>query len=59
VHDALLGAREPLAELLQRHWDTAVFLASRQPLSVGSHTFGLRWRIPERRFGASLFLIFT
>lgn len=29
----------------------------RQPLSAGSHTFGLRWRIPERRPGASLYLV--
>jgi len=29
VHDALRGAREPLAELLRRHWDTAIFLATR------------------------------
>jgi hypothetical protein len=29
VQDALRGAREPLAELVSRHWDTAVFLAER------------------------------
>jgi len=29
---------------------------SRQPLSAGPHTFGLRWRIPERRSGTSLLL---
>ena len=29
----------------------------RQPLSAGTHTFGLRWRIPERHPGASLFLV--
>jgi hypothetical protein len=28
-----------------------------QPLSAGSHTFGLHWRIPERRSGTSLYLI--
>ena len=27
--EALLGAREPLAKLVGRHWDTAVFLAAR------------------------------
>jgi RNA polymerase sigma factor (sigma-70 family) len=29
VCEALLGSREALAELLARHWDTAVFLAAR------------------------------
>jgi hypothetical protein len=29
----------------------------RQPLSAGTHTFELRWRIPKRRSGASLFLV--
>ena len=29
VHQALAGDRESLAELLRRHWDTAVFLAAR------------------------------
>jgi RNA polymerase sigma factor (sigma-70 family) len=29
VHEALAGDRESLAELLRRHWDTAVFLAAR------------------------------
>jgi hypothetical protein len=29
VHEALAGDREPLGELLRRHWDTAVFLAAR------------------------------
>ena len=29
VHKALGGDREPLAELLRRHWDTAVFLTAR------------------------------
>ncbi|HEY5016191.1 MAG TPA: hypothetical protein VIJ82_32745 [Streptosporangiaceae bacterium] len=29
MQDALRGAREPLAELVSRHWDTAVFLAER------------------------------
>jgi hypothetical protein len=31
----------------------------RQPLAAGSHTFGLRWRVPQRRSGASLYLIFA
>jgi hypothetical protein len=29
----------------------------RQPLSAGSHTFGLRWRLPPRHSGASLYLV--
>jgi hypothetical protein len=29
----------------------------RQPLSAGSHTFGLRWRIPTRRSGTSFYLV--
>jgi hypothetical protein len=29
----------------------------RQPLSAGTHTLGLRWRIPERRSGTSLYLV--
>jgi hypothetical protein len=29
----------------------------RQPLSAGSHTFGLRWRIPKRRSGTILYLV--
>jgi hypothetical protein len=29
----------------------------RQPLSTGSHTFGLRWRVPKRRSGTSLYLV--
>jgi len=29
VREALLGAREPLAELVRRHWDTAVRLSAR------------------------------
>jgi DNA-directed RNA polymerase specialized sigma24 family protein len=29
VHQALAGDRESLAELVRRHWDTAVFLAAR------------------------------
>jgi RNA polymerase sigma factor (sigma-70 family) len=63
VHDALLGAREPLAELLQRHWDTAVCLASRvlgsvdlardaaQEAAIAAMTDLGRLRSPER-FGA-------
>lgn len=31
----------------------------RQPLPAGSHTFGLRWRIPHRRDGASLYLTYA
>ena len=31
----------------------------RQPLSAGSHTFGLRWRVPHRRSGAGLYLVFA
>ncbi len=31
----------------------------RQPLSLGSHTFGLRWRIPHRHSAASLYLIYA
>jgi hypothetical protein len=34
------------------------FLAHyRQPLATGSHTFSLRWRIPERHPAASLYLV--
>lgn len=29
----------------------------RQPLSAGSHTFGLRWRIPEHHSGTRLYLV--
>lgn len=29
VREALAGAREPVAELVRRHWNTAVFLAAR------------------------------
>jgi hypothetical protein len=31
----------------------------RQPLSAGSHTFSLRWRIPQRRSGTSMYLTFA
>ena len=31
----------------------------RQPLSTGSHTFGLRWHVPKRRSSASLYLIYA
>jgi hypothetical protein len=34
-----------------------ILASYRQPLSAGSHTFGLRWRVPERRSGTSLYLI--
>jgi hypothetical protein len=30
---------------------------SRQSLSAGVHTFGLRWRVPEGRSGISLYLV--
>jgi hypothetical protein len=29
----------------------------RQPLSAGTHMLGLRWRVPQRRSGTSLYLI--
>ena len=31
----------------------------RLPLSAGSHTFGLSWRIPHRRAGTSLYLSYA
>ena len=31
----------------------------RQPLFAGSHTFDLRWRVPHRRSGATLYLTFA
>jgi DNA-directed RNA polymerase specialized sigma24 family protein len=63
VREALLGAREPLAELVGRHWDTAVFLAARvlgspelardaaQEAAVAAMTDLDRLRSPDR-FGA-------
>jgi RNA polymerase sigma factor (sigma-70 family) len=63
VREALLGNREPLAELLLRHWDTAVFLASRvlrspdlaadvvQEAAIAAMTDLDRLRSPDR-FGA-------
>lgn len=63
VGEALLGHREPLAELLLRHWDTAVFLASRvlgsadlardavQEAAIAAMTDLGRLRSPDR-FGA-------
>jgi DNA-directed RNA polymerase specialized sigma24 family protein len=63
VHDALQGAREPLTELLRRHWDTAVFLATRvlgsadlardaaQEAAIATMTDLDRLRSPDR-FGA-------
>jgi hypothetical protein len=30
-----------------------------QPLSAGSHTFGLRWGIPKHGSGASVYLIYA
>jgi RNA polymerase sigma factor (sigma-70 family) len=63
VHDALRGAREPLTELLRRHWDTAVFLAARvlgsvdlardaaQEAAIAAMTDLGRLRSPDR-FGA-------
>lgn len=63
VAEALRGAREPLAELVTRHWDTAVFLAGRvlgspelgrdaaQEAAIAAMTGLDRLRAPER-FGA-------
>ena len=63
VRDALDGARDPLAELLRRHWDTAVFLATRvlgsadlardaaQEAAIAAMTDLDRLRCPDR-FGA-------
>jgi RNA polymerase sigma factor (sigma-70 family) len=63
VRDALEGARDPLAELLRRHWDTAVFLATRvlgsadlardaaQEAAIAAMTDLDRLRCPDR-FGA-------
>lgn len=63
VRAALLGVREPLAELVRRHWDTAVFLAARvlgspelardaaQEAAVAAMTDLERLRCPDR-FGA-------
>jgi len=36
-----------------------VLAHDRQPLPTGSRTFRLRWRVPQRRPGASLYLIFA
>ncbi len=63
VAEARQGAREPLAELVARHWDTAVFLATRvlgapelgrdaaQEAAIAAMTSLDRLRSPER-FGA-------
>lgn len=63
VREALAGGRESLAELLRRHWDTAVFLAARvlgspelardaaQEAVIAAMTDLERLRSPER-FGA-------
>jgi DNA-directed RNA polymerase specialized sigma24 family protein len=63
VREALAGDREPLAELLRRHWDTAVFLAARvlgsselgrdvaQEAAIAAMTDLARLRSPDR-FGA-------
>jgi len=63
VGDALSGVREALAELVRRHWDTAVFLAARvlgsselardaaQEAAVAALTDLGRLRSPDR-FGA-------
>ena len=63
VRAALLGAREPFAELVTRHWETAVALATRvlgsaelardaaQEATVSAMTGLDRLRSPER-FGA-------
>ncbi len=63
VREALAGDREPLAELVRRHWDTAVFLAARvlgsselardaaQEAAIAALTDLERLRSPDR-FGA-------
>ena len=63
VGEALAGSREALAELLRRHWDTAVFLAARvlgspdlardaaQEAAIAALTDLERLRSPDR-FGA-------
>jgi RNA polymerase sigma factor (sigma-70 family) len=63
VREALRGARDPLAELVTRHWDTAVFLCARilgspdlardaaQEAAVAAMTDLGRLRSPDR-FGA-------
>ena len=63
VHEALLGHREALAELLLRHWQTATFLAARvlgsqdlasdavQEAAIAAMTDLSRLRSPDR-FGA-------
>lgn len=63
VHEALGGSKEPLAELLRRHWDTAVFLAAQvlgsaelagdaaQEAAIAAMTDLDRLRSPDR-FGA-------
>lgn len=63
VRQALAGAKEPVGELLQRHWDTAVFLAARvlgsaelardaaQEAAIAAMTDLARLRSPER-FGS-------
>lgn len=63
VREALAGAREPMGELLGRHWDTATFLAGRvlgsadlardaaQEAAIAAMTDLARLRTPER-FGS-------
>jgi RNA polymerase sigma factor (sigma-70 family) len=63
VREALAGAKEPVGELLRRHWDTAVFLAARvlgsvelgrdaaQEAAVAAMTDLARLRSPDR-FGS-------
>ena len=63
VRESLAGAREPMGELLRRHWDTAVFLAARvlgstdlardaaQEAAIAAMTELTRLRSPER-FGS-------
>jgi RNA polymerase sigma factor (sigma-70 family) len=63
VREALQGLREPIGELVQRHWDTAVFLAGKvlgspelapdaaQEAAVAAMTDLQRLRVPDR-FGA-------
>jgi RNA polymerase sigma-70 factor, ECF subfamily len=63
VREALRGVREPLGELLRRHWDTAVFLTAQvlgspelardaaQEAAIAAMTDLHRLRTPDR-FGA-------
>lgn len=65
VQEALAGGREPMGELLARHWDTAVFVAARvlgstdlardaaQEAAIAAMTDLAQLRAPER-FGSWL-----